>query len=376
MTDTITGLDLTRRLVAFDTINPPGKEAACFKYLASLLEPAGYVLTWHDWRPNRPNLIARLPATEPAKRAPLVYSGHVDTVPLGQAKWSVDPFAGEIREGRLYGRGTSDMKAGVAAFVVAALRLAEIPERHAEIQLIITSGEETGCEGALALAETNLLEDAAALIIAEPTDNRALCGHKGALWVNLVHEGVTAHGSMPDKGRNAIFAAVESIERLRSHDFGIKPHQVMGGPTLNVGNMSAGLNVNSVPDLARVGVDIRSVVGQTNAQIRADLQQLLGDQVRLEPLTDMDNVYTDFDDPWMESVFAVSEEVLGTAPEVATATYFTDASVLKPAMGNPPTLIMGPGTMAMAHQTDEYCEVALLDPCIDVFTRLGRDHIS
>jgi len=376
MTDTITGLDLTKRLIAFDTINPPGNEAECFKYLASLLEPAGFDLTWHDWRPDRPNLIARLPATEATSRAPLVFSGHLDTVPLGQAKWSVDPFAGEVRDGRLYGRGTSDMKAGVAAFVVAALRLADVAERHAEIQLIITSGEETGCEGAVALAASNLLADCAALVIAEPTDNRALCGHKGALWMSLVHEGVTAHGSMPDKGRNAIFAAVESIERLRGHDFGVKPHQVMGAPTLNIGNMQAGLNVNSVPDLARVGVDIRSVVGQKNAEIRADLQRLLGDEVRLEPLTDMDNVYTDFDDPWMKSAFAVTEEILGAEPEVATATYFTDASVLKPAMGNPPTLIMGPGAMAMAHQTDEYCEVALLDPCIDVYTRLGRDHIA
>jgi succinyl-diaminopimelate desuccinylase len=376
MTDSITGLDLTKRLIAFDTINLPGDEGECFKYLAGILEPAGYELTWHDWRPNRPNLIARLPATEPAKRAPLVYSGHVDTVPLGQAQWCVDPFAGEIKDGRLYGRGTSDMKAGVAAFVVAALRLAEVEVRHAEIQLIITSGEETGCEGARALAASGLLSDCAALVIAEPTDNRALCGHKGALWMNLVHDGVTAHGSMPDKGRNAIFAAVESIERLRSHDFGVKPHQVMGGPTLNVGNMQAGLNVNSVPDLARVGVDIRSVAGQSNAEIREDLQRLLGDHVRLELLTDMDNVYTDFDDPWMCQAFATTEEILGTEPEVATATYFTDASVLKPAMGNPPTLIMGPGAMVMAHQTDEYCEVGLIDPCIDVFTRLGRDHVA
>ena len=376
MSDPITGLDLTRRLVAFDTINPPGNEAECFRYLAGLLEHGGYQLTWHDWRPGRPNLIARLPATEPAKHAPLVYSGHLDTVPLGQVKWSEDPFAGEVKDGRLYGRGTSDMKAGVAAFVVAALRLAVEPVRHAEIQLIITSGEETGCEGALALAQTDFLGDAAALIIAEPTDNRALCGHKGALWMNLVHEGVTAHGSMPDKGRNAIFAAIESIDRLRRHDFGVQAHQVMGGPTLNVGNMQAGLNVNSVPDLARVGVDIRSVVGQTNAGIREDLQRLLGEEVRLEPLTDMDNVYTDFDDPWMKSVFATTEEILGAAAEVATATYFTDASVLKPAMGHPPTLIMGPGVMAMAHQTDEYCEVDRLDPCIDVFTQLGRDHIS
>lgn len=72
----------------------------------------------------------------------------------------------------------------------------------------------------------------------------------------------------------------------------------------------------------------------------------------------------------------MTEEILGTEREVATASYFTDASVLKPAMGNPPTLIMGPGAMSMAHQTDEYCEIALINPCIVVFERLGRDHIA
>ncbi|MGR3570719.1 M20 family metallopeptidase [Brevirhabdus sp.] len=376
MNDTISGLELTRRLIAFDTINPPGDEAECFSYLADLLAAAGFELTWHDWRPNRPNLIARLPATEAAARAPLAFSGHLDTVPLGQATWSVDPFAGEEKEGRLYGRGAADMKSGVAAFVIAALRLAAQPVRRAEIQLLVTAGEETGCEGAQGLVASGLLQDAHALVIAEPTDNRALCGHKGALWMNLVHEGVTAHGSMPEKGRNAIFAAVESIQRLRGHDFGITPHQVMGGPTLNIGNMKAGLNVNSVPDRACVGVDIRSVVGQTNEAIRSDLRRLLGDGVVLETLTDMDNVYTDFDDPWLDSVFDVAEELLGSEREVATATYFTDASVLKPAMGNPPTLIMGPGAMAMAHQTDEYCEIARIEPCIEVFERLCRDHVA
>lgn len=200
-------------------------------------------------------------------------------------------------------------------------------------------------------------------------------GHKGALWLSLVHRGVTAHGSMPEKGRNAILAACASIETLRGFDFGVTAHPVMGGPSLNVGTMSAGMNVNSVPDLARVGVDIRSTVGQSNAGIRDALAAALDDGVEIATLTDMDHVYTDPDDPWMKRVFATVAEVTGTAPEIETATYFTDASVLKPAMGDPATLIMGPGAMAMAHQTDEYCETALMDPCIEVFTRLGRAHI-
>lgn len=375
MTD-MTGLDLTRKLIAFDTINPPGNESDCARFIAALLESAGFRITWHDWQPQRPNMIATLPATEAATRDAIVYSGHLDTVPLGQADWTVDPFAGEIREGRLYGRGTSDMKSGVAACVMAGLALAREPVRRAEVKLIFSAGEETGCEGVLALANRpDLLGTCEALIVAEPTDNRPFVGHKGALWLSLVHKGVTAHGSMPEKGVNAIFAACRTVETLRAFDFGVDAHPVMGGPSLNVGNMTAGMNVNSVPDLARVGVDIRSTVGQTNAQIRAQLAALL-DDVEITPLTDMDHVYTDPDTPWIQQVFSVVRDVSGTDPTVGTATYFTDASVLKPVMGNPATLIMGPGAMAMAHQTDEYCETALMDPCIEVFTRLGQRHVA
>ncbi|WP_294609224.1 M20 family metallopeptidase [uncultured Roseovarius sp.] len=375
MTD-LTGLDLTRKLIEFNTISPPGNEAECARYIAGLLENAGFQITWHDWQPQRPNLIATLPATEEATRGAIVYSGHLDTVPLGQVDWSEDPFAGEIKDGRMYGRGTSDMKSGVAACIMAGLALAQEPVRRAEVKLIFSAGEETGCEGVLALAECpDLLGTCDALVVAEPTDNRPFIGHKGALWLTLVHKGVTAHGSMPEKGKNAIFAACESISALRGFDFGVEPHPVMGGASLNVGNMSAGLNVNSVPDLARVGVDIRSTVGQSNAGIKEQLAALLGDDVDIEPMTDMDHVFTAPDHPWMQQVFAVVEEVTGQRPEVGAATYFTDASVLKPAMGDPATLIMGPGAMAMAHQTDEYFETALMAPCVEVFTRLGRQHI-
>jgi len=373
----MTGLDLTRKLIAFDTINPPGKELDCITFLAELLESAGFDIMLHDWKPQRPNLIATLPATEASSREALVFSGHLDTVPLGQAEWVVDPFAGEIRQGRLYGRGTSDMKSGVAACVMAGLALAREPVRRAEVRLILSAGEETGCEGVLALAERrDILGTCEALIVAEPTDNRPFIGHKGALWLQLVHKGVTAHGSMPEKGVNAIFAACKSIEALRRFDFGVTPHPVMGGASLNVGTMTAGMNVNSVPDRALLGVDIRSTVGQSNAVIKAQLAALLDDDVEIETLADMDHVYTDPDTPWIQQAFSVVGEISGTAPEVGTASYFTDASVLKPAMGNPATLIMGPGAMAMAHQTDEYCETALIDPCIDAFTRLGQTHIA
>ena len=120
MTDTLNALQLTRELLRFKTINPPGQERECAQYLGKLLEGGGFQTELHEFADARTSLIARYPGT--ADTPPICFTGHIDTVPLGAMPWTQDPFVGDISEGKLYGRGSSDMKSGVAAFVVAALR--------------------------------------------------------------------------------------------------------------------------------------------------------------------------------------------------------------------------------------------------------------
>lgn len=371
------GAALTRKLVGFQTINPPGNERACVEFLAEELSKLGFETACHDFGSDRANLVARLPATAGPARKPLVFSGHVDTVPLGHALWSVPPFDGLVKDGRIYGRGTSDMKSGVAAFVAAARALAELPERRADIVHVISAAEETGSEGVAWLAERpELLGECGALVVAEPTDNRPMIGHKGALWMEIAASGVTAHGSMPDKGVNAVVRAARLVSDLAGFDFGIAPHPVMGAPTLNIGTIAGGMNVNSVPDHAVVGVDVRTVSGQANAAVRDQIAAAVGDDVAIELVVDMEPVFTDPDDPWIQQVFAVAERVAGRVPKAETATYFTDGSILKAAYGHPPTVIMGPGPMHMAHQTDEYCELSRIDACVAAFTEIAREYVA
>ena len=374
---TIDAVEITRHLIRFDTINLPGNERPALEWLAGLLEPAGFQIAWQPLGEGRANLVARLPATGAAARAPLVLSGHVDTVPLGSAPWSVPPHEGLERDGRIYGRGASDMKSGVAACVRAALDLAGQTNRAADLRLILSAGEETGCEGVLALAcDRALLGAAGALIVAEPTDNRPLLGHKGALWLHLHHRGVTAHGSMPNRGRNAIFAACASVAALRGFDFGVPAHPVMGPVTLNLGTLHSGLNINSVPDLATLGVDIRTTPELSNSLARDLVAAAVGPEVEIETLTDMAAVFTPADDPWMAETRALAADITGVSAGDETAHYFTDASVLTTAFGHPPTLIMGPGPMALAHQTDEYCETALITACTRAFTEIGGRYLA
>jgi succinyl-diaminopimelate desuccinylase len=365
-------VELTQNLVRFNTINPPGAERACAEKLAGLLQDAGFAVELRPFGERRAQLVAHIGGA--GHKLPIGFTGHLDTVPLGAQPWSVEPLAGAIVEGKLYGRGSSDMKSGVAAFVAACVELADSLVGTAGVVLIITAGEETGCSGADALVRGKpQLPPVGALVVAEPTGNRPLVGHKGALWLEAVTKGLTAHGSMPEEGVNAVYRAARAVTALQEFDFNVARHNVLGAPTLNVGTLNGGLNINSVPDRAVIGIDIRTIPGQSHAKIRDELTSYLGADVALDTLLDAQSVWTDPNNAWIQSVMRNAREIAGVDTAVGGAPYFTDASVLTPALGSPPTAIIGPGELTLAHQTDEYCFVSRLDHAAELYARLIRE---
>src|SRR5438874_12834538 len=230
---------LTRELVSFRTINPPGMERACARHLGAMLEAAGFRTAYHEFAETRTSLIAQIGGDR--EKPPLCFTGHLDTVPLGAKHWAHDAFAGETDGDRLYGRGSTDMRGGIAAFRVAALEAADDLARGPGLVLVITAGEEIGCEGAKFLADRKLLERAGAIVVAEPTANYPYVGHKGLAWFEVETFGVTAHGSMPERGDNAILKMARVIGDLERFEFPIASHPVMGAPTLNIGTIRGGL---------------------------------------------------------------------------------------------------------------------------------------
>ncbi len=364
-------LDIARDMIRMDTRNPPGREVECARYLGEMLSAAGLRVSYHEFAPERTSLVAVLEGR--GEKKPLCFGGHIDVVPLGSKAWSVDPFGAEIVGGKLFGRGATDMKSGVACFVHAALALAaEGQESAADIVLAICAGEETGCEGSYHLGEVGALGEAGAVVIAEPTSNYPILGHKGALWLNVETDGVTAHGSMPERGDNAIYKAARSVGKLEDFDFNITPHELLGRSTLNVGTMQGGLNLNSVPDHAEFTIDIRTLPGQDHAALLSGLEGFLGAENRIRRVVDVGGVHTPHTDPWILEIYGLMEERLGETIEPRGAPYFTDASALTPAFGRPPTVILGPGEMHMAHQTDEYCPVAHIAQAAEVYETLAR----
>lgn len=372
MTKIPDALQLTRELLKFNTINPPGAEQACAQHLGDLLKRAGFTVDYAEFAPTRTSLVAKIGGVK-GKR-PLGFTGHIDTVPLGSAAWKADAFGASLEGGKLYGRGSSDMKSGVAAFVVAALRMVEQLKNGPGVTLVITADEECGCGGATYMVKQgNLLGEVGALVIGEPTANYPLVGHKGAFWLDVKTHGITAHGSMPEQGDNAIYKAAAAITKLRDFDFETPAHALMGVPTLNVGTVHGGLNINSVPDSTVIGVDIRSVPGQDHALLQSRMQRMLGETVEVTATLDVASIYSDPAQPWIQHVFDVTQSRLGARPQAKTATYFTDAAVLKEAYRDIPMVVLGPGEPQLAHQTDEYCLVDRIEESVAIYSELIKD---
>lgn len=364
-------IELTQALVRLDSCNPPGGERAVVELLAPRLEAAGFRVELHGSDAQHPNLLARYTGRRGGPS--LALTGHLDTVPFGERSWASDPLSGETDGDRILGRGTSDMKGGVAAMVVAAEELAASTGFQGCLDLILTSSEETGCDGARHLVDHGRLPDGvSALLVAEPTANRPLIGHKGVLWLQLTAEGRSAHGSMPHLGHNAIYPLARAITALERLELGVEPHAVMGEPTLNVGTVSGGSNINSVPDRAVATADLRTLPSQDHQALLEQLERALAGLVEVTSLVDLPSVATASDDPWVTTVREVMAPYLETGENAATAAYFTDASVLTPALGGPPTIICGPGEPEQAHQTDEFCRIDRIEVAKEAYREIGE----
>lgn len=271
-------LDLLTDLIRFRTVG--GGEGAAARHCAALTEEAGLTSRLLGWAEGREQLVARTPGGD---GPPLTFTGHLDTVPVNPADWSVDPWAAERDGDRVIGRGASDMKAGVAAAVVATVEHARRAHRCRGVQLVLTAGEETGCTGLLGLDAPSraALSGGGPLVVAEPTGNELVLGHKGAHWMGLHATGRAAHGSAPELGDNAVVRLARSAVALHEHADWPR-HDRFGPVTANVGVLRGGVAPNVVPDAAELLLDVRTVPGVDAAALRARVGELAGPGVRVQ----------------------------------------------------------------------------------------------
>ena len=369
--------DLLRRLIRIDSCNPPGREAPVAELLGGWLQEAGLEVELDRFAAGRANVVARWRGTgdEPA----LLFNGHLDTVPVQREQWRHDPHAAVVEGDLLHGRGTVDMKGGVAALAMACAALARAGVRlQRDLIFAGTAGEEVDCCGSLRLA-TRDLGPVGALVVGEPTSLQVVTAHKGALWLEIDTSGRAAHGSMPEQGCNAIAGMCRIIERLQAYRPAHRPHPLLGPPTVNLGTIQGGAKVNIVADRCVLTVDLRSVPGQDHAVLLREVRALAataaaaeaGVTAQVRVLTDRPAIDTPLHEPLVGTALEVAGQVLGGSPAPRGVSYFSDASVLTPALGVP-TLIFGPGDERLAHQVDEHTTLSSVAAAARFYTALAQ----
>lgn len=361
---------LTGELVRRDTVE--GSEARAADLLQPWLEAAGLTVRRHELAAGRVGLVAH------GSAAPrLVLTGHLDTVPALETSWSFDPWSGAVVDGLVRGRGATDMKGGVAAVVAAVASLAGQAALPPDVAVVLTAGEETGCDGATAMAAHGALSPLVTagappdLVVAEPTGLEIRRGHRGVVWAQVSAEGLAAHGSLPQAGRNAIGPLAAGVARLPVVDAGLH-HPVFGPVTWNVGTFHGGRRHNVVADHAEVGLDVRTVPGVGAREVRARIRELFGTDVDVDVTVELPAVLTSESDP----LIGRATDLVGAGPRdltSAVATFFTDASVLAGALGGSSVLVLGPGIPDRAHAIDEIASAQQIEQAVEVYVALTRD---
>jgi acetylornithine deacetylase/succinyl-diaminopimelate desuccinylase family protein len=366
-------IDLTRRMVAVPTENPPGNEGPVAQVLGDYLAAAGLDVRFTQVRPNRPNVVATLPGTREGPA--LLYTGHTDTMPLS-GQWTYDPHGGVIRDGKLYGRGSADMKGGLAAMAVAAAAIARSgAQLEGTLILAAVIDEEAGSAGTDRLVQDGIRADWA--VISEPTNNVPVIVSNGQVDYEFILRGQSGHGSTPSEGRNAIYDGIRLVQALRAlmeTEFSGRDYPLVGRPSFSVGTFESGVQTSVIPDYCRITLDRRVVPSETVDEAIAEVENLLAGLRREDPRFDAEmSVFVRIDpgtipasSPVVQALRTAAARVCGADPGVAGLRATTDAATLCN-QGGIPTLIMGPGSIDEAHKADEFVPVAQIKDAARIF---------
>ncbi|MBP0463763.1 M20/M25/M40 family metallo-hydrolase [Roseomonas sp. PWR1] len=394
---------LTRRLMAVPSPNPPGDVRAAAEEAAVILRTLApdAEVSLHATSPEVTNVVARIAGAGPGRI--LAFNGHLDTYPVNEAlPWTVDPLRGEVRDGRLYGRGAADMKGGIAASILAFALLAEHRAAWRGEAILTLAGDEESM-GPLGtkwlLDHVPGLPQAGAVIIGDAGSPRVLrFGEKGFLWIEVEAAGRAAHGAHVHLGENAIDrlrAALDAVSRLVDLPVAAPPAviaaiadakpiseplagageaEVLGRVTVNIGRVEGGTAPNLVPATARAACDIRLPVGVTceaaEAALHAGLDWLPGISWRV--LRRFAPNHTDPDAPIVRLAHRAAEEVLGGTVAVNMRVGGSDARWFR--MAGLPTVVYGPTPHNMGG-ADEWAEIAELEAVMRVHALAAFDFL-
>lgn len=367
--------EILRRLVRVNSVNPPGNELDVIKEILSMIETEGLEHQIIQHGHNRGSLVITLPGNDRTKA--LAFVGHVDTVPVEDSElWLYPPFDGEMHEGLMYGRGTSDMKGGVVSMLMTLkyLQHNEITPAQ-DVKFCFSADEEYLGTGAIAMKENGVFDNVDSLVIPEPSKAEIGVVEKGALWLRLSAEGKSSHSSKPHLGINAIDYLMECIERLR-HAMNYEARSsYIGRNTFVVTQFQGGVSTNVLPTYAEATLDIRTLPGFSTDEFLEEARSLMkmmeskepGLGLKLEVINKREAVECKEDHPFVKRIESAMK-VSGLEPNLRGLFFYTDASQIAYDT-NIPFVILGPGNDELAHQRDEYISIEAVARMAEVYTR-------
>lgn len=383
-------VEFTRDLVRIRSVHEPqhGRgEAEVAALVADRMRSFGWSPEVIEVAPGRPNVVAVVEGGG-GEGPTLAFEGHTDVVTEGDAAdWTVDPYGGEIRDGRLYGRGSADMKSGVAAMIYAVRALEQTGPFPGRVTLCVLADEEGLMLGAKHFAASPAAAAVDAAIIGEPEEGEICIAAKGAIRLQIELTGAMAHGAMPQHGRNPVastgtlLGALAAYQRQLQSELGSHDH--LGPPYVTPTVIHAGSvdQINVIPARATVCVDIRTVPDLDHETVVAVVTKLAEasateDRVTAEVtvVDDRPAVEIDVGHPVVVALAAAHEAVTGEPARYGGVPGATDGTILTRDAGIP-TAVYGPGGKWIAHQADEYVEVADIVRCAHVYAEAADRYL-
>lgn len=365
-------------LVGIPSANPPGDTSAVAK-AATRMIPESYAVTCHEPVSGFVSLVAsrKFGGDGPT----LVLCGHLDVVPPGES-WTRDPWVPELVGGRLYGRGSADMKGAVAAMLVAAQRIEEeASSLIGQLILALVADEESGGErGAGAIIDS--IRGADGVIVGEPSNGRLCVSHRGMCFVELVTRGRSTHASVPHRGVNAVMLMVEVLHSLKGLNLTYRDHEFLGRPTFALGTtISGGTKTNVIPEQCSATLDVRKVSGMTDTSVLEDILRHLeraglADAVEMRVVTSGEPAEVDPDAAIVQVAAAAFEQEFGVPPELCGMDAATDGWWFANRAGVPTVMALGPGSIEDCHIADESVEVAELEAYARVYADVARSFLA
>ncbi|AYO29209.1 M20 family peptidase [Biomaibacter acetigenes] len=352
-------LPILKELIRFRSVNPPGNEHSLAVFICEWLADRGFDVTVQRVEEGRSNIIANFGCSG---HIGMILNGHLDVVPAA-GEWRYPPFEATLENGKIYGRGTADMKGGIAAMMAAAefistFRLAG----SKKLSLVFVCDEESGNKGMRRYVADRITADAA--IIGEPTQLEIHTGHRGFMNIKITAYGISCHSSHPENGINAIYIMSDIIQNLKKYQEHLKSRKdkYLGNATISVGTIKGGIKVNIVPDECTIEMERRLLPGETREEIINELKTWINcseEVIEIETLPELKASGSKPDSVLVRDLSLLIQKSFGKAPMVKAFPAGCEASFFTEEL-NIPAVIFGPGSLEQAHRSDEWvCEKQL-----------------